>query len=117
MAEEQSVSVENIETPQIIPDEVLKEIEKISKHEKDIKFLQFRQGSVELAVTQLREEKEAVADSKNTISEETKEEKPKKDKDVIKNDDNLKYILNGGHKIDKSYKEIIEIIKNVLVFL
>lgn len=104
MAEEQTVSVENIETPQIIPDEVLKEIEKISKHEKDIKFLQARQGSVELAVTQLREEKEAVADSKNIISEETKEEKPKKDKDVINNDNKLKPQLDSIEK--KRYENI-----------
>lgn len=33
--------------------------------------------------------------------------------DLLKNDDNLKYILNGGHKIDKSYKEIIEIMNEI----
>ena len=34
-------------------------------------------------------------------------------RDLLKNDDNLKYILNGGHKIDKSYKEIIEIMNEI----
>ncbi len=33
--------------------------------------------------------------------------------DLLKNDDNLRYILNGGHKIDNSYKEIIEIMKEI----
>lgn len=33
--------------------------------------------------------------------------------DLLKNDDNLRYILNGGHKIDNSYKEIIEIMNEI----
>lgn len=33
--------------------------------------------------------------------------------DLLKNDDNLRYILSGGHKIDKSYKEIIEIMDEI----
>lgn len=104
MAEEQSAIVENIETSQIIPDEVLKEIEKISKHEKDIRFLQARQGSVERAVSQLREGKEAVSDVDNTISEETQESEPKKSKDVIESDDKLKSILDAKEK--KRYENI-----------
>ena len=34
-------------------------------------------------------------------------------RDLLKNDDNLRYILNGGHKIDNSYKEIIEIMNEI----
>ena len=34
-------------------------------------------------------------------------------RELLKNEDNLRYILNGGHKIDKSYKEIIEIMDEI----
>lgn len=34
-------------------------------------------------------------------------------RELLKCDDNLRYILDGGHKIDKSYKEIIEIMNEI----
>lgn len=30
-------------------------------------------------------------------------------RELLKNEDNLRYILNGGHKIDKLYKEMVDI--------
>ena len=39
----------------VIPDEVFEELEKIAELEKSVRFLQFRQGSVEKSVTELRE--------------------------------------------------------------
>ena len=34
-------------------------------------------------------------------------------RELLKTEDNLRYILNGGHKIDMSYKEIVEIMNEI----
>lgn len=105
-----TVNNENVnQTSSVITDDVLKEIEKVANIEKQMSFLNARQGSVEKAVSELQEKNkvEATSDVENTISEDTKEEEPKKqkeDKNVLKKDDKLKAQLDSIEK--KRYENI-----------
>ena len=108
--EQTTVNNENVnQTSSVITDDVLKEIEKVANIEKQMSFLNARQGSVERAVSELQEKNkvEATSDVENTISEDTKEEEPKKqkeDKNVLKKDDKLKAQLDSIEK--KRYENI-----------
>lgn len=108
--EQTTINNENVnQTLSVITDDVLKEIEKVANIEKQMSFLNDRQGSVERAVSELQEKNkvEATSDVENTISEDTKEEKskkPKEDKNVLKKDDKLKAQLDSIEK--KRYENI-----------
>lgn len=92
------------ESNNLIPDSILEEIEKVSKMEKDLNFLQRRQGSVEQSMENLRN---SIADKSNVISE--GEEEPKENKDLVKTE-KLKPILDSIEK--KRYENIgIEFVK------
>ena len=108
MLDEQKINDEK-QTSSVIPDDVLKEFEKVANIEKQMNFLSARQGSIEKAVSVLEEKNkiEATNDVENTISEETKEKsqsKQKEDKNVVKNDDKLKAQLDSIEK--KRYENI-----------
>lgn len=117
MAEEpQSAPTTPIQQPQaqnnVIPDSILQEIEKVARMEKDITFLQHRQGSVEKSLTNLKdslgENQEKTPATENNViqNEEDKEEKKndkKEDKDVLKSD-KLKPQLTSVEK--KRYENI-----------
>lgn len=107
MAEE--TTIEN--QTNTLPDEIFSEIEKISKMEKNISFLQYRQGAVEKGLSELRATQSSndgtVEDANNVISE--SEPPPKDDKNVIQ-DTKLKPILTPIEK--KRYENIgVEFIK------
>lgn len=108
--EQTTVNNENVnQTSSVITDDVLKEIEKVANIEKQMSFLNARQGSVERAVSELQEKNkvEATSDVENTISEDTKEKETKKqkeDKNVLKKDDKLKAQLDSIEK--KRYENI-----------
>lgn len=109
------------QTTNTIPDEVLVEFEKVSKLEKSLTFLQFRQGSVEQSLTKLQEEIAATSNpkekekEKNVISEEIKENKEEPSNEEEDNQlkkDKVKPQLDSIEK--KRYEEIgKEFIKGV----
>ena len=107
MAEETPTTPPPQEQLPTLPDNIFEEIEKVAKMEKDIRFLQFRQGSVEKSVTTLRDVVEAKTatseDPQTVISEETKDEPVKEDKNKIK-EDKLKASLDSTEK--KRYENI-----------
>lgn len=106
MADENPIATTQEQLP-AIPDNIFEEIEKVAKMEKDIRFLQFRQGAVENSVTTLREVVEAKTatseDPTQVISEETKDEPVKEDKNKVK-EDKLKSSLDSSEK--KRYENI-----------
>ena len=83
MAEE---TVTSTDTP-IIPDAVLEEFEKVSQIEKDVRFLQFRQGAVEKSLTEFREiikpESAEKTNEENVISDNNSKEETE-NKDLVK---------------------------------
>lgn len=85
MAEE---TVTSTDTP-IIPDAVLEEFEKVSQIEKDVRFLQFRQGAVEKSLTEFREiikpESAEKTNEENVISDNNSKEETE-NKDLVKQD-------------------------------
>ena len=96
----------------VIPDEVFEELEKIAELEKSVRFLQFRQGSVEKSVTELREiqnqKSETSEDPSNVISDTIEEDK--KDEKNLVDENKLKPILTTVEK--KRYENIgVEFIK------
>lgn len=82
----------------VIPDSVLDELEKVSEMEKSMKFLQARQGQVEMSLSVLRE---TITDQSNLVSE--GDEAPKENKDLVETE-TLKPILNTIEK--KRYENI-----------
>lgn len=68
------------ETKSVLSDSVLQEFEKVAEIEKGLRFLQFRQGSVEKSITEIKHviTKE---DTKNVISDEIKENEKQEDED------------------------------------
>lgn len=102
MAEETLTSPD---TP-IIPDAVLEEFEKVSQIEKDVRFLQFRQGAVEKSLSEFREiikpESDGKTNEENVISDNNSEEETE-NKDLVKQD-KLKTHLDTVEK--KRYENI-----------
>lgn len=107
MAEETPTTSTPQEQLPTLPDSIFEELEKVAQIEKDIRFLQLRQGSVENSVTTLREVVEAKTatseDPKQVISEETKDIPEEDDKNKVK-DDKLKSSLESSEK--KRYENI-----------
>lgn len=85
MAEE---TVTSPDTP-IIPDAVLEEFEKVSQIEKDVRFLQVRQGAVEKSLSEFREiikpESDEKTNEENVISDNNSKEETE-NKDLVKQD-------------------------------
>lgn len=85
MAEE---TVTSPDTP-IIPDAVLEEFEKVSQIEKDVRFLQVRQGAVEKSLSEFREiikpESDGKTNQENVTSDNNSKEKTE-NKDLVKQD-------------------------------
>ena len=102
MAEETLTSPD---TP-IIPDAVLEEFEKVSQIEKDVRFLQVRQGAVEKSLSEFREiikpESDGKTNEENVISDNNSEEETE-NKDLVKQD-KLKTHLDTVEK--KRYENI-----------
>lgn len=88
-----------------LPDSVLEEMEKISKLEKDLQFLQFRQGSVERTLDELTSTKDvATVEEKNVIQDEQEETATEETKKNTVKKDKLKANLESVEK--KRYENI-----------
>lgn len=99
-------TTENDTTSNLIPESVLEEIEKVSKIEKDLRFLQFRQGAVEQSLNDLRENKGGETTDVNNVIDESDQEKeapPERKKNVTQNK-KLKGTLESFEK--KRYENI-----------
>ena len=111
---ENETSTADTQTTNIISDEVLAEIEKVSKLEKSLNFLQHRQGAVENSVSEIRKEFATVQKAKeqekesNVIDEEIKEkqssEPTNEEQDNQVKKDKVKAQLDSTEK--KRYEEI-----------
>lgn len=95
-------TTQNDITSNLIPESVLEEIEKVSKIEKDLRFLQIRQGAVEQSLDGLREN---IGGENTDVIDESdwKKESPERKKNVTENN-KLKETLESFEK--KRYENI-----------